>query len=259
MPIGADIINEGYRLAQYAAVAYLDFDDILPELRSRGLYEPGEDLHNLSEESEDVEAFAHYSKARQELVVFIRGTESAGDWLRDLAILPARWNGYIGHRGMQEGAQEILSKLIPIMTNTPAPIKIAGHSLGGGIATWLQIALRGGAVSVHTFGAPRCLGRRSVKRFAADRYSDEHCRWVNAADIVPRTLWYAYRHVEQLLFVTPDWDLLAGEAAKGQANRMRWRSIRSFGRRGFKRHSIESYLIVLAHLVDNLDSQTSPG
>ena len=251
MRTNKEIIFEGYAAAKYAQAAYSDFDSLRTNLRQRNLYQPGDPLYNLTEESEDVEAYAHYSCDRQELWVFIRGTErlSHKDWVRDISLFPKKWQGYKGHRGMRNGAKEIYDALLPIMAKHPGDIIICGHSLGGGISTWLQIALKGAASAVHTFGSPRVLSYSSSKRFNS-LMRDQHIRWVNGSDIVPRLLWWIYKHVGRMFFIDPGWDLLTNGAAEKSARYMRWRSIKSFGRKGFSEHSIEDYLMCIAHQCD---------
>ena len=153
------------------------------------------------------------------------------------------------HRGMRNGAKEIYDALLPIMAKHPGDIIICGHSLGGGIATWLQIALKGAASAVHTFGSPRVLSYSSSKRFNL-LMRDQHIRWVNGSDIVPRLLWWIYKHVGRMFFIDPGWDLLTNGDAEKSARYMRWRSIKSFGRKGFSEHSIEDYLMCIAHQCD---------
>ena len=102
-------------------------------------------------------------------VVAIPGTDPdcLADWLRDLDAVPV-WRDGVGycHRGFLDGALLVL----PWLRGLPAPLTLAGHSMGGAIAILAAALLRAADVPVAgvvTFGAPRA-GGAVVKHLLAD-------------------------------------------------------------------------------------------
>lgn len=230
------------RAAHFAHAAYLPLPRAKEYLEYLGLFTPGDILQDITADKMilDVELYAHRCAATGTITFFARGTEwhSLRDWLTDFRFLPRRVCNVRGHAGVLSAAKASVPNCLDFVTthrDLNAPVIFAGHSLGGAAVSALDELSAIYGAKVHTFGAPRW--RLNAKGFAR-----EQMRWVNAEDVVPRVLWWIYRHVGDLHFITPGGEITTGKAATKASRGMRWRSVRSFGRRGFSRHGIERYI-----------------
>lgn len=83
-----------------------------------------------------------------------RGTDQLRDWLANVQAVPRRWpRGGLVHRGFLRALLRVWRPLRTHLVGCPGPLFVAGHSLGGALATLAGSALRPRAV--YTFGAPR--------------------------------------------------------------------------------------------------------
>jgi len=132
--------------------------------------------------------------------VVARGTDEWRDWLDDLRVAsrPVRCDGLgWAHSGMADYARNLWQQVRWVIDPT-APVIFTGHSLGGAAAVLLALWARADGQQVReviTFGAPRCL--RGVCPDALPPV----IRYERCADLVPRVLWWRYRHVGQRCYI----------------------------------------------------------
>ena len=158
--------------------------------------------------------------------VVFPGSASRADWATNLRAgkVKGRVAGRV-HAGFHEAMESIRTELSARLAGRHYVI-IAGHSLGGALATLAADALdawmpaRVGAV--YTFGSPRC-GNGAFARSYNARLHDQTFRLVTARDPIPRIPWLlgTYRHVGTRVFlddhggieVNPplwrDWELMS--------------------------------------------------
>lgn len=147
------------------------------------------------------------------LLVAFRGTESWGDWLRNVNV-PGRTRDYgVVHRGFLAAFQVVESKLRSASTgHTGKKLVLTGHSLGGALATVMAAEWQGfmPATRVATYGQP-AVGRGAFGVFFQQHYSGRFFRFVNDDDIVPRVP-PGYEHVGRLLHFDARGNLKNGES-----------------------------------------------
>lgn len=129
-----------------------------------------------------------------------RGTESRGDWLRNINV-PGRTRDYgVAHRGFLGAFQAVESRLRSALSRIAGrKLLLTGHSLGGALATVLAAEWQAfmPAAWIVTFGQP-AVGSGSFRMFFLQHYSGKFFRFVNDDDIVPRVP-PGYEHVGRLL------------------------------------------------------------
>lgn len=144
-----------------------------------------------------------------------RGTDEAGDWLKDADIRKVKTRfGYV-HRGFEKGVDAIWGDLVLKLQSTGGLRKrfvICGHSKGAGEATLaacrLQARRYDRVVGVYLFGSPR-VGGYSFKYPKAPTY-----RVVNNNDIVCRVpSMLRFRHVGQRYYLDHRGKLIKGVTA----------------------------------------------
>ncbi|ADB19106.1 lipase class 3 [Pirellula staleyi DSM 6068] len=133
-------------------------------------------------------------------LVAFRGTESRGDWLRNINVAGRTREYGVTHRGFLGAFQAVESRLRSALSGIAGQTLIlTGHSLGGALATvmaaeWQHFMPASWGV---TFGQP-AVGRGSFRMFFSQNYSGKFFRFVNDDDIVPRVP-PGYEHVGRLL------------------------------------------------------------
>ena len=138
----------------------------------------------------DTETFGFVSRRADtgDLYVTFRGTESTEDWLINLAVSqiaqPKSWGN------VEDGFARVYSQCSPtildaIRAASPAHVIVAGHSLGGALATLcaadIKRALRLNT-TVYTFASPRVGDPAFAERFNAE--CPDTWRVVNTEDLI---------------------------------------------------------------------------
>lgn len=142
-------------------------------------------------------------KFNDTLYIFIAGTDEARDIVTDIRLIPSHFDGAESgvkvHRGF-ESAFKRIDKIITKLCINNDRVIIAGHSMGGAIATLAayKMASMVQDITCVTFGSPRVGNRKFIKRFnsrVTDSYRVVHRN--DAVTKVPKLLFW-YRHVGKL-------------------------------------------------------------
>lgn len=105
-----------------------------------------------------------------------------------------------------------------ILKDSPLPIIVTGHSLGGASAMLMTFHATFPIKAVYTFGQPRVGGSSFANLYSRKRLDEKTFRVIKDQDLVPRAppVTSGYRHVGRSLYiptssdgskVTPIWDL----------------------------------------------------
>ena len=135
-------------------------------------------------------------------IVAFAGTDDLADWRVNFSVHKTDWNGYQVHAGFQHGEQNLFRQMAGDFTADVTRVWITGHSLGGAMATmhalrWVDGPQPEVLQGLYTYGAPRCMDRRSASMMDAMSYG-RHFRHVNGNDIVPRVpSCFRFRHCGQ--------------------------------------------------------------
>ncbi|MBE3666299.1 lipase [Vibrio navarrensis] len=136
---------------------------------------------------------------QDEIVVSIRGTQNANDWVTNANIgCKGSPNGSIAHAGFINSFNSIKSQIkqhLSKTNRTPKKIHCVGHSLGGALASlcadWLksEYSCR---VNLYTFGAPRVgLEQYAIK---SGNRADKIFRCTHGGDPVPMIPLWPFVH-----------------------------------------------------------------
>lgn len=138
-------------------------------------------------------------KYQDEVVVSIRGTQNANDWITNANIgCKGSPNGAIAHAGFINSFNSIKNQLkqhLSQVKRSPKQIHCVGHSLGGALASlcadWLksEFSCR---VNLYTFGAPR-VGLAQYAMKSGNR-ADRIFRCTHGADPVPMIPLWPFVH-----------------------------------------------------------------
>lgn len=125
----------------------------------------------------------------------MRGSPSLSYWLADVvwARQPATMcDGCWAHLGFLFAYSEIVHAVNASLASATRlfpsyKITVAGHSLGGAVATLLGMRLRdvGYEVDIYTYGAPR-VGNEALARYITHQKGGQDYRVTHAADLVAR-------------------------------------------------------------------------
>ncbi|HAS3047823.1 TPA: lipase family protein [Vibrio parahaemolyticus] len=139
------------------------------------------------------------STFKNEIVISIRGTQNANDWITNANIgVKGSPNGSPAHAGFNNCFQSISPKLKQyIMQIYPKPKRIhcVGHSLGGALASlcadWVRSEMKV-RTTLYTFGAPR-VGLEAYAR-SSEKLNDGVYRCTHGADPVPKVPLWPFIH-----------------------------------------------------------------
>lgn len=150
-------------------------------------------------QAENTECFV--ASTEDAIIVGFRGTQQISDWLVNLNLVTkSRPYGPV-HRGFYFAFDCVRQQLETAFENLNAKKKsiiLAGHSLGGAIATVAAVEWFGTYPinGIYTIGQP-AVGFSSLRSAIAIRYPRMFHRFVNDDDIVPKVP-PTYRHVGKL-------------------------------------------------------------
>jgi endonuclease G len=136
------------------------------------------------------------------VLIAFRGSESLGDWIDNLDVLPvSRPYGKV-HGGFLEAFRRVdqdIRVALPAGIVSGRRVWLTGHSLGGALATVAAAELKDAlpVTGIYTFGQPR-LGDSAIRNFFKLNYPDRFMRFVNDDDVVPRVP-PGYQHVGRLI------------------------------------------------------------
>ena len=190
-------------------------------------------------------------------VLVYRGTESIGDWMTDLDIVKTKGPAGTCHSGFLKAFIDTWDEVLPhIGRDGHSPIWIAGHSLGGALATlsvadllWMGIQVEG----LYTFGCPR-VGDQEFCNFINAKMGHRARRFVNNNDVVPRIPQriFGYDHYDHVMHFGEDgtlhedglsWLALLEDRLSGRIH-----DILSPGTDGMKDHFMSNYKNLLERL-----------
>lgn len=138
--------------------------------------------------------------------VIFPGSASRRDWLTNAQIRKESWGDARVHHGFKSAYQSIHAGLMEILP-PHVSLVIAGHSLGGALATLCadHLAALFTITNVFTFGAPRVGNAQFAGEYSAI-LGRRTVRLVNAGDPVPHVPWIfgTYRHVDTLHYLDRD-------------------------------------------------------
>jgi hypothetical protein len=218
---------EAARKASFVQFAYNMFGDStnLTPPADPGIAASGYDLllHLKAKDFKDEKFYGYLAKSRTnpgDFVLAIRGTENLAEWLLDFAALPVLFTPapeagfvalgflsifnsftFVDAAGTESNLNDTITRL-----NATAPISsltIAGHSLGGALATLaaadVAIANPSGVrdkLTLWTFGSPRV----GLLDFAAtcNKVVKTSFRIWNTLDVVPQVPTFPFIHVSGL-------------------------------------------------------------
>lgn len=142
-------------------------------------------------------AQAHFVKNSERAFIFCRGTQvtELNDLLADINLFPKTHGEGFVHSGFRTEARKIMDDVKEFVErNKHLDIILAGHSLGGAMATYLAQELYHAkyTVNLYTFGSPRV----GDNDYCACMMGIPHWRFVNNNDIVTSVPPFAfgYRH-----------------------------------------------------------------
>ena len=118
-------------------------------------------------------------------VLVLRGSVTAGDWLRDFEAMPV-WHDKLGfvHAGFVAGMDDVFAEVLPFCQG--AKVAITGHSLGGARARILaaMFAVNGLAVDqLCVFGSPKPAFVNLAR--IIQKSGMTHASYRNRRDVVP--------------------------------------------------------------------------
>jgi Lipase (class 3) len=186
--------TKAHELAMLIGSAYAQF-----EHQGEGTWSLPDGFNGVIELTHDrkKKVFGFIATKGEDAFIIIRGTRTAYEWYNNTAI---RYDKYISIAGKKWGIttkgfysiyldlrEEIIAALATL--NSVKRIFIAGHSLGGALATLtipdlIDSGINPDNIIVYTFASPRCCDRELATNL--NHYPDvKHWRIANTEDIVP--------------------------------------------------------------------------
>lgn len=151
------------------------------------IFEPGTDTSAIA-----------YIRAN-DLILAVQGSESLADWHNNTKIRKTNFHGIRAHRGFAAAAESVLVQAMKIIAAHPDKhVVLAGHSLGGAIATLLAVALRPKVLTVITAGQPKVATEQELRL----AMYGEYIRVVNGSDLVPRVPRLGFAHAGTCVYLS---------------------------------------------------------
>ncbi|KAI9747235.1 MAG: hypothetical protein M1815_004486 [Lichina confinis] len=170
----------------------------------------------------DTTGFVAVDKTNRNIICTFRGSTSARNWLNNLHFFPRPTDicpGCALHEGFSRSAGEVRGRVVPgiraaLDANPGFNVVIAGHSLGGALATITAAEVRKAGIpaALYTYGAPR-VGNKAFADFVGAQ-AGGNFRVTNRNDLVPRLppREFGYAHVNpEYHIVSVDDDVSADE------------------------------------------------
>ena len=157
--------------------------------------------------------YAFLAISKNDLILVFRGSETADktDYTTDAKIIQMPYREFgSAHSGFVEAigwvSESIDMEIKQLLEQRPRSLWIAGHSLGGALATLYGVHQSDHTTAAYTIGAPR-VGGISLARNAGDRI--RLYRLVNDNDIIPRLPTPPfYQHFGAIHFITSEGELI---------------------------------------------------
>jgi predicted lipase len=226
MPSATFSISEALELGQFVLAAYDLFTaNDPPNFAPPGGYSLVSKIYadDITDDIPDYKVFGFIARSGVDVVVAIRGTENALEWIINSLFLPVPFP-YVSagrteqgftyfystfHTGTDSTSPRVLDALRALTADgTVKTLRITGHSLGSALATLLAIDVAGNGVfaspTVYTFASPRV----GDKVFAGtyDGLVPDSWRIANANDIVTQLppSFAGYLHVDAEVPINSD-------------------------------------------------------
>jgi predicted lipase len=140
-------------------------------------------------------------------IVLFPGSASTQDWLTNARVRKIKWGEGKVHGGFARAFKSVADSVADAIPPASRVI-IAGHSLGGALATLCAEAFQDvwSIEAVYTFGAPR-VGNGPFTRRYNQALGEVTARVVNAHDPVPHVPWVfgTYRHSHTQVYLREDY------------------------------------------------------
>ena len=152
-----------------------------------------EDIEFIACPATDTECIAIYGA--DQLILAFRGTSSKKDLFTDFTAVKSRYLGTTVHKGFRDAWLSIEDKVLSYVDKVkPQKVRVAGHSLGGALATHAALSVslwrfsdcqfEMDRPSLYTYGSPR-VGDKAFSDLVNSTVFD-HYRVTNGRDIIPR-------------------------------------------------------------------------
>jgi hypothetical protein len=252
--LDADRVCNAFYLAHASAAAYEDSPEDYASFSRLRLAR----LRTFAGQDEWARGFVG---AREDAVVVVfRGTNRPADWITNVSYLQVEGYGGKVHRGFAWALDSIWREVLEcvrLLRDKDQKVWIAGHSLGGALATLAARRLEPpySPHAAYTFGQPR-VGDPAF----AEGYAERLYRFVNNRDIVPNFplpgIFNRYRHVGRLHWLdargklhqkrVPDWMPAAAMVLMAMstfmAGKTTERKMEKLIQAGVEDHKIENYI-----------------
>lgn len=165
-----------------------------------------EELDGFSNKSTQSMVIAH----KNYLALVFRGTDELADWLDNINALSIKKMFGIFHRGFYLAVMDVWREMEASVKKYQSikqrPIWFSGHSLGGAMATIAAADYidQGKDFSgIYTFGQPRCMSRKTAKKFD-EGTNDRYFRFQNNNDIITKipSAFLGYYHGGKAIYIS---------------------------------------------------------